>query len=103
MKKTFPMEDPKHKPARVAEAIKAEIRKYLKRERRKPLPEEVDFWDFDCRAGKDSNSAEIIHVSEILKPVDMAFGETWESVYIEILAKPGHRTKAEPKGPAETE
>ncbi len=94
MRKSFPLEDPKHKPARVVEAIKAEIRKYLKRERRKPLPEEVDFWDFDCRAGKDADSAEVVHVSEITKPVDKAAEESWESVYIEILAKPGHRSQS---------
>lgn len=91
MKKLFPLEDPKHKPARVVESIKAEIRKYLKRERRKELPEGVDFWDFDCRAGKDGESAAAVHVSEITKPVDTASKENWESVYIEILAKPGHR------------
>lgn len=93
MKKSFPLEDPKHKPARVVEAIKAEIRKYLKRERRKPLPEGVDFWDFDCRAGKDADSAEEIHVSEITTPIDSAAREEWDAVFIEIFAKPGHRTK----------
>ena len=91
MKKAFPLEVPKHNPPRVIEAIKAELRKYLKRERRKPLPEEVDFWDFDCRAGKDEESAEAVHVSEITKSVDTASQENWESVYIEILAKPGYR------------
>ncbi len=95
MKKSFPLTSPSHKPARVIEGIKAEIRKYLKRERRKPLPEEVDFWDFDCRAGKDDPSAETIHVSEITKPVDAAAENGWDSVYIEILAKPGHRTAKE--------
>ena len=93
MKKQFPLHDLKHKPARVVEAIKADIRKYLKRERRKPLPEGVDFWDFNCRAGKDADSAEPVHVSEITKPVDAASQEDWDSVYIEILAKPGHRAK----------
>ena len=93
MKKLFPLQDPKHKPARVVESIKAEIRKYLKRERRKELPEGTDFWDFDCRAGKDAESAETVHVSEITKPIDTASREEWDSVYIEILAKPGHRAK----------
>ncbi len=89
------MEHPKHQPARVVELGKAEIRKYLKRERRKPLPEGVDFWDFDCRAGKTPETAEEIHVSEITKPIDTAAEQKWDAVYIEILAKPGHRTKKE--------
>jgi hypothetical protein len=94
MKKTFPLEMPNHKPPRVIEGIKAEIRKYLKRERRKPLPEGVDFWDFDSRAGKDAESAVPVHISEITKPIDTASQENWPSIFIEILAKPGVRTKA---------
>lgn len=92
MKKSFPLTSATHKPARVIEGIKADIRKYLKRERRKALPEETDFWDFDCRAGKDEPSAVTIHVSEITKPIDTAATENWDSVYIEILAKPAKRT-----------
>jgi hypothetical protein len=93
MKKTFPFEMPNHKPPRVIEAIKAEINKYIKRERRKPLPEGVDFWDFDCRTGKDAESAVPVHVSEITKPIDTASQENWATIYIEILAKQGYRTK----------
>jgi hypothetical protein len=93
MKKTFPFEMPNHKPPRVIEAIKAEINKYIKRERRKPLPEGVDFWDFDCRTGKDAESAVPVHVSEITKPIDTASQENWAAIYIEILAKQGYRTK----------
>lgn len=94
MRKTFPLEVPNHKPPRVVEAIKAEIRKYLKRERRKPLPEGTDFWDFDCRTGKDAESAGVVHVSEITKSIDTASLENWPAIHIEILAKEGHRTKA---------
>ncbi len=35
----------------MVEAIKYELKKYIKRERNKKLPEEVDFCDFDCRYG----------------------------------------------------
>ena len=45
MKKTFPLTQPKLHPDRVLDAVKHEIRKYLKRERRKPLPEGVEFLD----------------------------------------------------------
>lgn len=89
------MEDPKHKPARVVEAIKADVRKYLRRERRKELPEGVDFWDFDCRAGKDAETAGEVHVSKITEAIDIASQGGWESVYIEILAKEGHRMAKE--------
>ena len=98
MKKTFPLTSPTHQPARVVEQIKSDVRKYVKRERKKKVSEGVDFWDFDCRTGKDADNASVVHVSEITKPVDAAAQEKWEAIYIEILAKPGHRAKG-----AETE
>ncbi|MBL6764832.1 MAG: hypothetical protein ISQ14_07745 [Verrucomicrobiae bacterium] len=93
MKKTFSYTDPKHKPARVVEAIKSDVRKYMKRERRKELPEEVDFWDFDCRVGRDASSAEASHSEGLISAIDRGANESWPSIYIEILAKPGHRSR----------
>lgn len=93
MKKTFPFEVPPHKPPRVVESIKNDIRRYLKRERRKKLPDDVDFWDFDCRTGADSGSASTVHVAELTAAIDKASAEGWPAIYIEILAKPGHRTR----------
>ena len=95
MKKTFPLKDPRHKPARVIESIVSEIRKYLKRERRKKLPEGVDFWDFDCRIGPDHDNAGSVHVSAITDAVHQAPTNDWETAYVEILAKPGFRIKKE--------
>jgi hypothetical protein len=90
---TFSYSDPKHAPPRVVEQTKAKIRKYLKRERRKPLPDEVDFWDFDCRIGKTQDAAETAHVATLIEAVDTGSKEGWEQIYIEILAKPGRRKK----------
>ena len=101
MKKTFPLESPKLKPARVIEGIKSEVRKYIKRERGKKLPEDVDFWDFDCRAGRDADSSVPAHLKELNAHIDTASQEQWPAVYIEILAKPGHRTR-KPKDPPST-
>lgn len=91
MKKVFPFEVPGRAAPRVVEGIKAEVRKYLKREHRKALPEGVDFWDFDCRVGKSADEAEVVHVSAIVKAIDGASASELESVYIEILAKEGKR------------
>lgn len=91
MKKSFPMEKEGLKPPRVVEAIKHEVRKYLKRERRKALPEGVDYWDFDCRVGAEEPVAKGVHVEEVVGAVDTAAKEGWEKVYVEILAKPGVR------------
>lgn len=102
MKKTFSYSDPKHAPPRVVEQIKAKVRKYLKRERRKPLPDEVDFWDFDCRIGKVHTESDSAHVATLIEAIDRGASEGWEQIYIEILAKPGRRTKR-PKADAEDE
>lgn len=93
MKKIFKLTHPKIKVARLVEAIKHEVKMYIKRERRKPLPETIDFWDFDCRFGIDETDSEVIHVSEINKYISQAESKELESFYLEILAKPGHRTK----------
>lgn len=93
MKKTFKMTHPKIKVPRLVEAIKYEVKKYIKRERRKTLPPKADYWDFDCRFGVDEASSEVIHVSAINKSISQAESKQLESFYLEILAKPGHRSK----------
>jgi len=93
MKKTFNLTHPKLPVPRLIEATKYEVKKYLKRERNKPLPKDVDFWDFDCRFGTDEATSEAIHVSAINKCISQAESKQLESFYLEILAKPGQRTK----------
>jgi len=93
MKKTFNLTDQKLQLPRVIEAIKYEVKKYLKRERNKPLTKDVDFWDFDCRFGDDEATSEVIHVSAINKCISQAESKKLESFYLEILAKPGKRSK----------
>ena len=93
MKKTFTLIHPKTKPARLAEAIRSDIRKYVKRERRHALPEGFDFWDFDCKYGATEAEAKVVHLAELGKHVQQAEKEERESFYIEILAKPAKRTK----------
>lgn len=99
MKKTFKLSHPKIKLPRHIEAIKYEVKKYIKRERRKTLPPEVDFWDFDCRFGDDEASCEVIHLSAINKCISQAEAKQLESFYLEILVKPGHRRKKPTKEP----
>ncbi|OFZ28317.1 MAG: hypothetical protein A2622_04235 [Bdellovibrionales bacterium RIFCSPHIGHO2_01_FULL_40_29] len=93
MKKNFSLTSPTHKPDRQVELVKQEINKYIARERRKAFPAGVDFWDFDCKCGPDADSAVVTHVSEIGKQVDKIAATNVNSVYIEILAKPGIRNK----------
>jgi hypothetical protein len=102
MKKIFSLEVPGHQPPRVIEAIKNDVRKYVKRERRKALPEGVDFWDFDCKVGLGEAAPEVKHVEQIIPAIDQAAEKQCGAVYIEILAKPGHRTsKGETSAPGD--
>ncbi len=93
MKKTFQLTHPKIKYPRMVESVKNDVRKYIKRERRKELPKEVDFWDFDCKFGDAESEAKTIHLSEIDNRISDAGTRGLQSFYIEILAKPGIRTK----------
>jgi len=93
MKKTFALTHPKIKLPRLIESYKHEVKKYLKRERNKNLPDGVDYWDFDCKYGATEAMAEVIHLSEINKYMDEAENQKLESFYLEILAKPGIRNK----------
>lgn len=92
MKKTFSLTHEKIKAPRLVDSIKHEVKKYLKRERNKTLPEDVDFWDFDCKYGHNEESADVVHVSALNKSIDDAVQHELASFYLEILAKPGYRT-----------
>jgi hypothetical protein len=97
MKKNFPLTTPNHAPARVLEQIKNDVRKYIKRERKKTLPEGVDFWDFACKIGAGETAPQTKHVEELGSAIDTAAASGCATVYIEILATPGHRTSKSPK------
>ena len=93
MKKQFSLTHPKIKAARLVEAVRRDVKKYIKRERNKDLPEGVDFWDFDCKFGPNAEDAKVVHMADIGKSIDTAEEQQLESFYVEILARPGYRTK----------
>ena len=72
MKKTFQLRPEGKHPDRVLDATKHEIRKYLKRERRRDLPEGV-------------------HLATLIECIDAAAKEAALACYVEILAKHGVR------------
>lgn len=91
MKKTFQINIEGKNRDRVLEAVKHEIRQYMKRERNKALPEGVDFWDFDCRFGLNADAASSAHPANITALIDAAAQEGADAFYLELLAKPGVR------------
>ena len=93
MKNIFPLTHPKIQPARLVDSIRAEMNKYIKRERNKKLPDGVDFWDFDCKVGGKMETAADTHVSALSKAIGDILDAGNESVYLEIKSKPVKRTK----------
>ncbi len=91
MKKTFELSHPKIAYPRLIEAAKSDVKKYLKRERNKSLPEQADYWGFDCKFGQTVESAEIIRVGQINEKISSAERQEWPSFYLEILALPAQR------------
>jgi hypothetical protein len=92
MKKTFQLTIEGKNRDRVLEATKHEIRQYVKRERRKALPDGVDFWDFDCKFGTSPDNAQGVHFATLTALIDAVATEGGDAFYLELLAKPGHRT-----------
>ena len=97
MKKTYPLRPEGKHPDRVLDAVKHDIRKYIKRQRRVPLPAGVDFWDFDCRLGATQASAEPVHPAALIAQLDVLARSGADAAYVELLAKPCVRQHRPPQ------
>lgn len=91
MKKTFKLNIEGKHPERLFEAIKHEVRKYVKRERNKALPAGSNYWAFDCRFGVTETEAEEVRLAEITDRMDEIKAAGGESFYVEILARAATR------------
>ena len=96
MKKTFPLIASHKASARVLDAVKHEIRKYVKRERRKAVPAGFDEWEFACKIGAEADSAENKALRDVGSAVDAIAASGSSSVYIEVIAIPAHRARTSP-------
>ena len=92
MRKTFQLRVEGKNRDRVLEAVKHEIRKYIKRERRRDLPEGADFWGFYCQFGRTKEDAAVAHLSALTGLINSVAAEGGAQFYVEILAKPAKRT-----------
>jgi len=88
MKKIFKLTDEKKHEDRVLEGIKHEIRKYVKREKKKKLPDsKFMYWDFDCKIGTTADTAKAVQFKELIKELDAVKATGVTECYIEIHAK----------------
>lgn len=102
VKKTFKLNIEGKNRDRVLEATKHEIRKYVKRQRRVPLPAGVDFWDFDCKFGANADTAVVVHFATITALIDAVAQAGGDAFYLELLAKEGRRS-SKPAGAEESD
>mgnify|MGYP007014137497 CR=1 FL=1 len=70
MKKTFKLKVENKTIERQADSIRAEVKKYLKRERNKKLPENFDRWAFDCKIGESEQKNHNIKPENISKGIE---------------------------------
>jgi hypothetical protein len=87
MRKIYPLTSPDKHADRVLEAVKHDIRKYVRRERRREVPDGMDYWDFDCRFGTEAPSAASVHLAEVIASVDAAAKAGEAQCYVEIIAR----------------
>lgn len=97
MKKIFHLQEENKNSDRLVDAIKHEIRKYIKRERTKKTPEGFHFWEFECKFGETSENAEAIHQADLSEEIDKAHSAKWSECYVEIVAKPAKKPVAPAK------
>ena len=87
MKKTFKLEHPKIKVARIVDSIKHDIKKYLKKERSNKLPTGTKFWSFDCKLGGSEETATVVSQSSLMSSIDEMVERKVSTIYVEMTAK----------------
>jgi len=88
VKKVFKIEQERIKPDRAVDAIKNELRKYVKREKKKDLPnKKTMYWDFDCQFGKSADLASECTFEEIATKLNSVVADGWTECYVEVIAK----------------
>ncbi len=97
MRKTYLLNIEGKNRDRLLDAAKHDIRKYVKRERSRPLPAGVDFWDFDCKFGTSEAEAAAVHFATLMGSVDGVASEGGDQFYVEVVTRHGHRS-ARPQG-----
>lgn len=87
MKKTFKLDHPKIKVPRLVDSMKHDIKKFLKNERKKPLPAGAKYWGFDCKFGQSEETAVEIELSSLMQHIDDLVENKIMTVYVEITPK----------------
>ena len=91
MRKTYLLTIEGKNRDRLLDAAKHDIRKYVKRERSRPLPLGVDFFDFDCKLGASETTSEPLHFATLMSAIDALVKDGADQFYVEVVTTHGHR------------
>jgi hypothetical protein len=84
MKRTFNLDHPKIKVPRIVDSIRHDIKKFLKKERKKPLPSGTKYWGFNCKLGSSEDTAVEVPLSALTKSIDELVEKQIMTIYVEI-------------------
>jgi len=102
MRKTFPLHLPDKTDSQVMTALQLTLNKYVKRERRKPLPEGARGWTLLCRLGTSQETAQPCEWPNVHSGIQAIARAEHPEVYVEIIAAPSMRALAAPAEAAPT-
>ena len=85
MKKTYKLVDEKRNIERIIEAIKYDVRKYIKREKNKKNTSDEYVWKFNCKSAVSEEDAKSIDFLDITKTIESAATSNAETFYMEIV------------------
>jgi hypothetical protein len=91
MKKTFPLQAAGKDDARVRDKVRHEVNKYVRRCRRKEVPEGFAQWDFACKVGTSAETAEDKPLKDVAAAIDAVAEGGSNVVYLQIEAVPAQR------------
>jgi len=91
MKKSFPLQAAGKDDARVRDKVRHEVNKYVRRCRRKEVPEGFAQWEFACKVGASPETAEPKPLKEVATAIDAVAAAGSTVVYLEIAALPSQR------------
>jgi len=103
VKKIFKLTDEKKAPERIVEAIKHELRKYVKREQNKKSESETKlFWETQCRFGKSEAESNEMGFDALIKELDTVIAAGWSECFIEVVVS-SKEWEPKPKSEESTE
>ncbi len=94
MKQSFQLDLPGRQRERWLDASKHTVRKYVARQRRAPLPEGSDYWDFACRFGSTEQESTEVHFATLIALMDAAAARGENAFFVSIR---GHAAARSPE------